>query len=182
MKALLLIDIQVGFDHPKWGTRNNPDAERKARQLLDHFRFHSMPIFHIRHDSVEPASPLRPELEGNRLKDIVQPLEGEEVIAKNVNSAFIGTNLHSKLRGLGITKLVIAGLTTPHCVSTSARMGANMGFEVTVVSDATAAFEWQAHTGTKVSAEDMHFYALASINGEFATIQDTRQVINENRA
>lgn len=179
MKALLFIDIQVGFDHPKWGTRNNPDAERNARLLLDYFRSHSMPIFHIRHDSVEPDSPLHPALEGNRLKDIVQPMEGEEVIGKSVNSAFIGTDLESKLNRLGITKLVLAGLTTPHCVSTSARMGANMGFGVTVVSDATAAFEWRAHTGTNVSAQDMHFYALASINGEFATIRETQQVINE---
>jgi nicotinamidase-related amidase len=179
MTALLLIDIQAGFDHPKWGARNNPFAEQNARRLLEYFRSQHMPVFHIRHDSVERASPLRPELEGNKIKDIVQPVEGEEVMGKTVNSAFIGTELELKLRSLGITSLVMAGLTTPHCISTSARMGSNLGFEVTVVSDATAAFEAIAHDDTRIPAEEMHFYALASLNHEFAAIRTTDQILNQ---
>ncbi len=179
MTALILIDIQAGFDHPKWGSRNNPFAEENARQLLEYFRLRRMPVYHIRHDSTEHASPLRPELAGNKIKDIVQPVEGEEIIGKTVNSAFIGTALEQKLRHKGVTRLVIAGLTTPHCISTSVRMGANLGFKVIVVSDATAAFEWLAHDGSKVLAEQMHYYALASLNAEFATICSTEQIVNQ---
>ncbi|MCS6244511.1 MAG: cysteine hydrolase [Opitutus sp.] len=182
MKALLLIDIQKGFDHPKWGVRNNPDAEKNAQKLLFHFRERRLPVFHIRHDSTEAESPLRPDRAGNEIKDIVQPIVGEEVIGKTVNSAFIGTSLYEKLKLLGVDKLVLAGLTTPHCISTSARMGANLGFEVIVISDATAAYEWIAHDKSNVSAEDMHFYSLAALNGEFATINNTVDIIENHGA
>jgi nicotinamidase-related amidase len=177
--ALLLIDIQTGFDHPKWGARNNPFAEQNARRLLEYFRSQHMPVLHVRHDSVERASPLRPELEGNKIKDIVQPVQGEEVMGKTANSAFIGTELELKLRSLGITALVMAGLTTPHCISTSARMGSNLGFKVMVVSDATAAFDGIAHDNSKVPAEDVHFHALASLHHEFAAIRTTDQILNQ---
>ena len=108
------------------------------------------------------------------------PKEGEEVISKTVNSAFIGTTLEQQLKERRVTQIVIAGLTTPHCVSTSARMAANLGFEVVVVSDATAAFEWLAHDGAKIAAESMHFHALAALNAEFASIRSTSEILNEN--
>jgi nicotinamidase-related amidase len=180
MSALILIDIQDGFDHQKWGERNNPSAEENARRLLEYFRELKRPVFHIRHDSTETNSPLRPEFNGNKFKDVVMPKEGEEVISKTVNSAFIGTTLEQQLKERRVTQIVIAGLTTPHCVSTSARMAANLGFEVVVVSDATAAFEWLAHDGAKIAAESMHFHALAALNAEFASIRSTSEILNEN--
>ena len=177
MRALVLIDIQNGFDDPKWGQRNNPRAEQNAAALLHYWREKRRPVFHVRHDSTEADSPLRPDRPGNELKEIVQPLPDEPVLGKNVNSAFIGTTLEADLRSRGITGIVLAGLTSPHCVSTSARMAANLGFQVTVVGDATAAYEWTAHDGRLISAADMHFYALAAINREFATIVDTATLL-----
>jgi nicotinamidase-related amidase len=158
----------------------NPDAEINAQKLLFHFRERRLPVFHIRHDSTETESPLRPDRPGNKIKDIVQPIAGEEVIGKTVNSAFIGTFLDAKLRLLGVDKLVLAGLTTPHCISTSARMGANLGFDVIVITDATAAYESIAHDKSCVSAEDMHFYSLVALNGEFASIKNTVDIIENH--
>src|SRR5437016_3000481 len=90
--ALILIDIQDGFDDPSWGKRNNPQAESNARKLLDAWRKIGYPIFHVQHLSTEDNSPLRPDSPGSALKDIVKPENNEPVIGKNVNSAFIGTD------------------------------------------------------------------------------------------
>ena len=126
--ALLLIDVQEGLDDPRLGPRNNPDAEANMARLLADWRAHKRPIFHVQHMSTEPESPLRPELPGNAIKAIVAPQGDEALIRKNVNSAFIGTDLEARLRAAGIDTLVIVGLTTDHCVSTTTRMAGNLGF------------------------------------------------------
>lgn len=177
--ALVLIDYQEGFNDPKWGKRNNPNAEENAAKLLEHFRKNRLTVIHIQHDSVEKKSPLRPAQPGHNIKDIVKPLTDENLFHKNVNSAFIGTGLESFLKENSLQTLVIAGLTTDHCVSTTARMAANLGFTVYVVSDATATFEREGLNGTYYSAEEVHEHALASLKGEFAYITNTDTVLSE---
>jgi nicotinamidase-related amidase len=75
--ALLVIDVQKGLDDPSYGRRNNPDAESKIARLLFEWRKRRLPVIHIRHCSVEPGSPLRPELPGNEFKEEVRPLPRE---------------------------------------------------------------------------------------------------------
>jgi nicotinamidase-related amidase len=178
--ALLLIDIQQGFnDIPYWGgERNNPDAETNARKLLDHWRANRLPIFHIQHCSVNPNSLLAEGNPGNVHKEIVKPLPGEPVIKKSVNSSFIGTDLQQRLDTAGIDTVVIVGLTTEHCVSTTARMAGNFGYNTFVVADATAAFNKKGINGEHYSAETIHLTSLAQLNGEFATVLNTEEVLN----
>jgi nicotinamidase-related amidase len=126
-------------------------------------------------------SPLHEKNAGNQFKDSVEPKEGEPIIRKNVNSAFIGTNLKDQLDRQRITKLVIVGLTTDHCVSTTARMAGNFGFETYLVSDATATFNKKGLDGKRYSAELIHETALASLNEEFASIVKTRQLMDSIR-
>lgn len=170
--ALILIDIQVGFDNPVWGERNNPDAENRARDLLTHWRQQRQPIVHIKHVSVEPGSPLAGS--GTAFKAEVAPTCDELIFEKSVNSAFIGTELEGYLRSQNISEVTICGLTTPHCVSTTTRMAANLGFQVTLVEDACAAFTSNANTGfddgPALSAQDIHRTALAHLHGEFAEV------------
>lgn len=173
--ALILIDIQKGFQNIEYwgGQRNNPNAEENASKLLRLWRENNLPIFHIKHCSSNPASPLHENNEGNEFNDLVKPISKEPVIKKNVNSAFIGTNLKEKLINSEITKLVIVGLTTDHCVSTTARMAGNLGFDTYLVSDATATFNKKGVDGQNYSAELIHEITLASLNEEFATIVTT---------
>lgn len=173
--ALILIDIQKGFDNVEYwgGQRNNLNAENKAGELLELWRKNQLPIFHIKHCSSSPTSLLNETNEGNEFKDIVKPTGGEPVIKKNVNSAFIGTDLKERLDKEKISKLVIVGLTTDHCISTTTRMAGNFGFDTFLVSDATAAFNKMGLDGQVFSAELIHETALASLNGEFATIVTT---------
>ena len=175
--ALLLVDVQQGLDDPVWGRRNNPEAERNIAALLSAWRTVGWPVIHVQHMSRRPTSPLRPGQPGNAFKPEAQPREGEPVYTKTVNSAFIGTELEEYLRCEGIERIVVVGLTTDHCVSTTARMGANLGFDVTVVGDATATFDRVGPDGAVYTAEQMHGAALASLHGEFARVVTSDEVL-----
>ena len=170
--ALILVDIQKGFENLEYwgGQRNNPDAELRASELLKIWRENQLPIFHVQHFSTIPTSLLHESNAGNAFNDLVTPIVGEPIIKKNVNSAFIGTDLQVQLNNAGITKLVIVGLTTDHCVSTTARMAGNLGFETYLVADATATFNKKGINRQNFPAELIHETALASLNEEFATI------------
>jgi nicotinamidase-related amidase len=178
--ALILIDIQKGFDDVNYwgGQRNNPDAEQNAGKLLAFWRLNRMPVFHIKHCSSNPNSRLAEGQPGNEFKDEVLPLSGETILKKNVNSAFIGTDLKELLEKEGIQTLVIAGLTTDQCVSTSVRMAGNFGFDTYLAEDATATFCKTGYSGQLFSAEIIHETAIASLMNEFATILKTNELIN----
>jgi nicotinamidase-related amidase len=180
--ALVLIDVQRGFDEPGyWGPRNNPGAEANVARLLEAWRESGRPVFHVRHASREPRSPLHPDNPGHAFKPEALPLPGEPVITKSVNSAFIGTPLEAELRACGIGTLVVAGLVTESCVSTTARMAGNLGFGTFVVSDATAALAHQGPDGTAWDPDTVHAVSLATLSGEFATIATTDALVEAAR-
>lgn len=179
--VLLLIDVQQGFDEPRWGRRNNPDMEERIVELLAAWRVRKGPVIHARHMSVDPTSPLRPGQSGNDFKNEVRPIPGEPIIEKRVNSCFIGTSLEADMRRRGFDSLIIAGLTTNHCVSTTARMAGNLGFTAWVISDATATFDRVGPNGVEYPAELIQAIALADLHGEFATVVDTATVMAASR-
>jgi nicotinamidase-related amidase len=175
--ALIIIDVQKAFDDEKWGERNNLMAEENIRKLLTFWREKGWEVIYTQHMSDNPSSVFHPDHEGFTIKKIVEPLEGEVIMTKKVNSSFIGTNLEEFLRLKDITTVVITGLTTPHCVSTTARMSGNLGFNTYVISDATAAFGQKDHNGHYYDAETIHNISLATIYEEFATIVTTEELI-----
>jgi nicotinamidase-related amidase len=176
--ALVIIDVQQGFLDPTWGSRNNPSAETNVAGLIAAWRRTGRPIHHIQHMSSTPAGTFVKGTPGFQFKPEAAPAPGEPIHVKHVNSAFIGTSLEEDLRLASTETLVIVGLTTPHCVSTTARMAGNLGFVTYVVEDATAAFERPALDGSMRSARDVHLTALSDISEEFATVVSTEQVLS----
>jgi len=179
--ALLVIDVQQGFESTVWGEPFVPDAESRIARLLDAWRGTNRPVIVVQHLSTSPDSPLHPDSPGSALKPDVAPRNGELLVQKRVNSAFIGTDLEAHLREHGIEELVLGGYTTNHCVSTTARMASNLGFQTTVVGDATTAFAAEGPDGRRYSAEEVHAISLANLHGEFATVMSTAAVLSALR-
>jgi nicotinamidase-related amidase len=177
--GLIVVDVQRAFD--QWEAarkrRNNPQAVDRIAELLAAFRHSSAPIFHIRHEGTRPNSSFLPGGGGYPVKDEAREIAGEPVIVKRVNSAFIGTDLESRLRAAGIKTLVICGATTNHCVETTTRMAGNLGFDARLVRDATWTFDRTGPDGDQHSAEDIHAMTLANLNGEFARIVSASEAI-----
>ena len=176
--ALLVIDVQRGLDHPNYGRRCNPEAEGNIARLLAAWRRAGWPVVHVQHLSTSPDSPLRPGSPGVEIKPEAAPHEGEKLVQKRMNGAFIGTDLEAHLRARGIRSLVLVGLTTDHCVSSTARMASDLGFETHVVDNATAAFEREGHDGQRFSAETVHAVSLVTLQDEFARIVTTEGVLS----
>ncbi|KAK1624074.1 isochorismatase hydrolase [Colletotrichum phormii] len=207
--ALALIDIQAGFKHPThWGSsRSTPTFESNVEKLLATVRKYNNTIksspasqerrpvlvLHVHHHSLSPTSALHPShyLEGSSTPSVAPlpfaaPLASgsEPIFTKNFNSAFIGTELEATLRATGVRQLIVAGLTTDHCVSTTVRMAANLqvlgeaggvdGSGVILVRDAVATYEKSGF-----DAETVHAVNLASLDGEFAKVVSTENVLTE---
>jgi len=175
--ALIVIDLQKAIDHPSWGERNNHDAEKNVAALLHAWRVSKRPIYHIRHDSTDPASHYRPGQAGNEFKPECKPLDGESVIAKRTNSAFIGTNLESKLRFLQQNLLVISGVITNNSVEATVRMAGNLGFDTFLVEDACFTFARKDWAGQHRTASEVHAMSLANLDGEYCTVIRTVDVL-----
>ncbi|KAI6087646.1 Isochorismatase hydrolase [Hypoxylon rubiginosum] len=200
--ALIIIDVQNGFLHPThWGSsRSTPNCEENIALLLNAAREHNkkqgdiVAICHVHHHSIYPDSVLHPgahiEIDGQVL-EAVQPLSfarpepGEKIFVKNVNSSFIGTELEAYLRSEGVRQLIIVGLTTDHCVSTTTRMANNLRIvsttgpsgeldegDIIVAGDACATFAKGDY-----SAETVHSVNLVSLNEEFAQVERTQDVL-----
>jgi len=177
--ALILIDVQYAIDDPSWGNdRNNPDAEEKMAILLAHWRERRWPVFHIRHASTDPSSTYRPGQPLFEFKKEVTPIDGEPVIEKSTNSAFIGTRLEEMLRSRGVVQVVIAGVITNNSVEATARMSGNLGFQTIVASDATATFGRQDFAGHWRTADEVHAMSLANLDGEYATVLGTDEIVS----
>jgi nicotinamidase-related amidase len=176
LPTLLVIDVQRAFDDPGWAERNNPDAERRVGELLAAWREAGAPVAHVRHESDSPEGRFRRGTSAFEFKPEAEPLPGEPVVEKRTNNAFLNTGLEERLRAGGTEQVVVAGLTTDHCCSTTARMASDLGFETWFVADATA-----THARDGFDAETMHRTALASLDGEFAEIVTTADAIERLR-
>lgn len=172
--ALLLIDVQVGVDVlTHWGgptgRRNNPDAEDKMLQLLTAWRKVKLQVAFTRHDSREAASPLKFSLPTGAQKPGFEPIAGEIVVEKDVNSGFIGTDLEIQLRRAKISRLAIVGFFTNFCVETTTRMAGNLGFDTYLIEDCCSASNRIGPDGVDRDPELVHAMTVANLHGEFCT-------------
>lgn len=174
--ALLAIDMQRGFDAPDLPPRSAaPDGP--ALRLLAAWRARGAPVIHVRHNSVQAGSVLAPSHPGNALRDGFAPSPDEALVVKSVNSAFIGTDLDLRLRRLGVGTIVAFGFETDKCVSTTVRMGANLGYRMIVAADACAAFDQPGLDGAILPAALVQAVHLATLANEFAEVASVEEIL-----
>ncbi|MBO1766921.1 cysteine hydrolase family protein [Allobranchiibius sp. GilTou38] len=176
--ALVIVDVQRGFDDAGyWGPRDNPLCEEHVAALLGRWREDGRPVVFVRHDSLDPRSPLRPGQPGHAFRDVITG-EPDLLVAKSVNSSFHGTpDLHAWLQQEGISSIVICGITTNHCCETTARVGGNLGYDVRFVIDATHTFDRVGPDGAEYTAAELSRVTAANLHGEFATVVKTADLL-----
>lgn len=175
--VLLPIDMQQAFDGPPWPRRWNTAIDANGQALLAGWRAFGLPIIHVVHESVEPGSSLAPGSAGNRVRPGFEPLDGEAVVRKSVNAAFIGTDLDLRLRRMGVDTIVSFGISTDMCVSTTTRVGANLGYRMILIGDACDCFDLPDGAGGVIPAETVHRAHLATLAFEFAKVISTAQLL-----
>ena len=74
--------------------------------------------------------------------------------------------------------IIIVGMTTNHCISTTTRMSGNLGYNTYLISDSTACYNTKAINGEIIDCEVIYKTSLASINKEFATVIDSNELFN----
>lgn len=175
--ALVVVDVQQGFDEPTWGTRNNPACDDNIAALVAHWHAGRRPVVHVRHDSTDPGSPLHPGAPGNRLKSYLAT-PPDLLVTKGVNSSFHGSpDLHAWLLERDLAGIVVCGITTNHCCETTARVGGNLGHDVLFAIDATHTFDRVGPDGQVLTADELTRATATNLHGEFATVVTTEAVL-----
>jgi nicotinamidase-related amidase len=151
--------------------------EANGLHLLEAWRASGRPLIHVNHASVIPGSTLAAAHPGHAFRPGYEPQAGEPLVTKSVNAAFIGTDLDLRLRRLGITSVVLFGISTDMCVSTTARVAANLGYRTIVVGDACFCFDQPDGDGGVIPAAQIHRAHLATLRAEFAEVVDTAQLV-----
>jgi nicotinamidase-related amidase len=159
--TLIVIDVQEAIDDPRSGRPDNPAAETNIAALIAAWRRETLPLVHVRHDSLERGSPYVPGASGHRFKACAMPLYGEATIGKTGASAFAGTALESLLDDIGATTLVLCGALTSHSIEATARHAGDLGYRTFVVADAC----WPTEHARKP--------LLVDVDGERASVVDT---------
>ncbi len=174
--VLLPIDMQRAFDDPKWPRRWNEAVDSNGLALIGAWRRAGRPIIHVRHDSISPDSTLAPGTLGHSFRPGYGPVGDEPIVSKSVNSAFIGTDLDLRLKRLGARHVVVFGISTDMCVSTTVRTGANMGWDMILVPDACDCFDLPDGNGGTIPGESIHAAHVATLAFEFCRTFSTSEL------
>lgn len=180
--ALIVIDVQETFKVlPRWQHRNNPKFEANVAALVAAFRAAGRPVIFVLHSDTdehwETTSPYY------RLMDFLSPLPGEPILHKTSRNAFTTTNLAQLLVQQGVRRIVVTGIQTEQCCETTTRVGADLGFTVDFVTEATLTFPIQKVAGddsvvlSTESIVERTEYALRDRFARIATVDDvTREL------
>lgn len=175
--ALIVVDVQQGFDDPSNGPRDNPSAEENVGRLIAAWRERGEPIVFVRHASGEASSPLTPGQPGHEFKAVITG-SPDLLVTKSVHSAFYGEpDLHAWLGEAELDAIAVCGIQTNYCCETTARMGGDLGYDVTFVADAMHTFDMTGPDGAIIPAAEISRASQASLHGEFATVRTTDEVV-----
>ncbi|SCG62068.1 isochorismatase family protein [Micromonospora zamorensis] len=139
--ALVVIDVQESFrQRPIWAYGSNPDLVRQVERLVAAARERGDLVVWVLHSEPSTGGLFDPALGHVRLIDGLVPAEGEPTLVKTAHNAFTTTNLQQVLTQAGIQDITVCGIRTEQCVETTARVGSDLGYRMTFVTDATLTF------------------------------------------
>jgi nicotinamidase-related amidase len=167
--ALIMVDLQRTYREGVMRLQGVEEALVQARRVLDRTRELGRPVIHIRHDA-GIGSPYDVTAPIGQIVDTVAPLPGELVITKQYPNSFLHTPLDEELKRLGIGNVVLAGFMTHACINSTARGAFNLGYQATIVANATATRDLPAAGGGVVPAEHVQAASLAAAGDIFAVI------------
>lgn len=177
-KALLIIDVQNDyFENGRCELHNPNDALNAIKKVLNYFRENDYPVYFVQHISAVGADFFEPDTEGVKIHKDIEPSGQEQVIVKHYPNSFYQTTLQQELEKAGITELVICGMMTHMCIDTTVRAANELGYQITLISDACATKElrWD---NLLISADDVRAVYLASLDKEFANVRSSEEVSN----
>jgi nicotinamidase-related amidase len=188
--ALVVIDVQESFRRrPTWAVVDNPGIAENVQRLVDAARAAGDLVVWVLHSEPGSGTPFDPASGHVRLFAELTPAAGEPILTKTSRNAFTTTNLAQLLTERGIRDLVICGIQTEQCCETTTRVAADLGYDVTFVTDATATFpiaHRDAPAGMSVAelvadprtlaAADVVARTEYALAGRFATIRTTAEL------
>lgn len=177
--ALLVIDVQMALadEDASGAERSCPQAESNIAALLEKFRAAEDRVIHIHHHGTDPDDPFHPEASGSAVQAVAAPAVGEPVVIKTNSSGFVGTQLQSMLQDAGIERVVLCGATANHCVESTTRSAADLGFQPVYASDAVWTYGITGPDGVSHSADQIHSVSMATLEGEIASVKCTRDIL-----
>ncbi|MFO2464435.1 isochorismatase family protein [Pseudomonas sp. 15FMM2] len=174
---LIILDVQDAIDQPVWDGKSNPGYLAAIQCLLAYWRLKGWPVMHIKHDEQAPASTYHVHGPWNGIKREVAPVEGELVIVKQQNCAFIGTELDQVLKGMRVERFVLTGVVIHNSMDATVRAGKALGYHIILPSDSTTAVPVVSADGKSWEAGTVHELTLAILNGEYAEVMTSQEVI-----
>ena len=169
-RALIVIDVQESFRaRPEWAGISNPKIADQVNRLVRLARGAGDTVIWVLHSEPGSGGVFDPALGQVRLIDGLERHEGELLIHKTSHNAFTTTNLQQELTARGIRELTVCGIRTEQCVETTTRVGSDLGYDVTFVSDATAT-DPVTRGGVTLSAQEIIQRTEFALADRFATI------------
>jgi nicotinamidase-related amidase len=167
--SLVLIDLQNEYLAGPIAVAGAEAAMTNSARLILRARHVGSPIFHVAHRG-KPGGLFDRSAERGAIAAGVAPLASEPVIEKELPNAFAGTDLRDRLSATGRKNIILAGLMTHMCISSTARAALDLGFRVTIDASACATRDLPDGNGGTIEAQTVHNVALAELSDRFAII------------
>jgi nicotinamidase-related amidase len=135
MKALLIIDMQLGSFRPYTLRHDTTGVIERINELSKYFRANNDPVIFVQHDGTRENSFIPHTADWEILPEL-DKMASDPVISKTANDAFYKTHLQEILIRNNITELYITGCATDFCVDTTIKSALGKDYKVTVISDA----------------------------------------------
>lgn len=178
--ALVIIDVQQAIDHFAILQRSHLNAEHLLMQLLAYWRNKGWPVVHVRHSSTNSESPYHANSPWFEFKTEVSPIDGECVITKRENCAFIDTELEAFLRTNNISELVVGGVLLNHSIDATVRVAKALKFRVLLIEEACPASSLTLPNQQIIEAEQVHQIMLTNLKDEYVELTTQTELIHSS--